>query len=74
MVPILKNKDLQYCDNWHGISLLDVAEELFARSQNHSREVTEDCISGRMCPQGLLKEINRWGLTVSLSKTKKEWL
>ena len=31
VVLVPKKGDLQYCDNWHGISLLDVAGKLFAR-------------------------------------------
>ncbi len=31
IVPIPKKGDLMQCDNWRGISLLDVAGKLFAR-------------------------------------------
>ena len=31
IVPIPKKGDLRSCDNWRGISLLDVAGKLFAR-------------------------------------------
>ena len=31
IVPIPKKDDLGLCDNWRGISLLDVARKVFAR-------------------------------------------
>ena len=37
IVPVPKKDDLQYCDNWRGISLLDVVGKLFAR-------IVQDCL------------------------------
>ena len=30
IVPVPKNGDLQFYDNWHGLSLLDVVGKIFA--------------------------------------------
>ena len=30
IVPVLKKDDLQFYDNWHGLSLLDVVGKIFA--------------------------------------------
>ena len=32
IVPIPKKGDLSLCDNWRGVSLLDVGEKLFAKT------------------------------------------
>ena len=40
VVPIPKKGDLQSCENWHGISLLDVVGKVFARV---IRETAGDC-------------------------------
>ena len=37
LVPVPKKEDLSSCDNWRGISLLDVVGKLFARVLNDCR-------------------------------------
>ena len=45
VVPISKKGDLHSCDNWHGISLLDVVGKLFARIlQRRLQSVAEDIL------------------------------
>ena len=47
VVPITKKGDLQHCDNWHGISLLDVVRKLFARVIQERLQV----IAERLLPE-----------------------
>ena len=35
LVPVLKKGDLSVCDNWRGISLLDVMDKLFQQLSQH---------------------------------------
>ena len=39
LVPVPKRGDLSVCDNWRGISLLDVMGKLFARIINDRLQV-----------------------------------
>ena len=42
IVPVTKNGDFQSCDNWSGISLLDVVGKIFAWiSQDHLQAIAE---------------------------------
>ena len=45
IVPVPKKGDLQSCDNWRGISLLDVVGKLFARViQERLQHIAEDIL------------------------------
>ena len=57
IVPIPKKGNLRLCDNWRGISLLDVAGKLFAsiiqtRMQSSAEEVLPDSQCGFRCGRG----------------------
>jgi len=57
VVPIPKNSDLSQCDNWRGISLLDVGGKLFAkiiqnRLQTMAQRVLPDSQCGFRCGRG----------------------
>lgn len=55
VVPIPKKGDLRYCDNWRGISLLDVAGKVFARLiQQRLQTVAEEVVPESQC--GFRKE------------------
>ena len=50
VVPIPKKGDLQHCDNWRGISLLDVVGKLFARViQEHLQVIAEKVLPESQC-------------------------
>ena len=50
IVPIPKKGDLMNCDNWHGISLLDVVGKVFARIiQNRLQAIAEDILPESQC-------------------------
>ena len=50
IVPIPKKGDLQSCDNWRGIRLLDVVGKIFARVvQNRLQKVAEDILPDSQC-------------------------
>jgi len=50
LVPVPKKGDLSYCDNWKGISLLDVMGKLFARVLNDRLKlVVERAVSDSQC-------------------------
>ena len=53
LVPVPKKGDLSSCDNWRGISLLDVMGKLFARMLNDRLQLAvEGAISDFQCVQG----------------------
>ena len=50
LVPIPKKGDLTQCDNWRGISLLDVVGKLFAKViQKRLQRVVEDALPDSQC-------------------------
>ena len=50
IVPIPKKGDLMNCDNWRGISLLDVVGKVFARIiQNRLQAIAEDILPESQC-------------------------
>lgn len=50
MQPIPKKGDLKKCDNWKGISLLDVAGKVFGRIlQDRLQTVAEKVLSESQC-------------------------
>ena len=50
IVPIPKKGDLTRCDNWRGISLLDVAGKVFARIlQDRLQAVAEEILPESQC-------------------------
>lgn len=50
IVPIPKKGDLQQCDNWRGISLLDVAGKVFARLiQERLSSIAERLLPDSQC-------------------------
>eukprot|EP00117_Sycon_ciliatum_P038167 scpid28799/ scgid28415/ Transposon TX1 uncharacterized 149 kDa protein; ORF 2 len=50
IVPIPKKGNLRVCDNWRGISLLDVVGKLFARIiHDHLEEIAEDILPDTQC-------------------------
>ena len=50
IVPVPKKGDLQSCDNWRGISLLDVVGKLFARIiQERLQHIAEDILPESQC-------------------------
>ena len=50
IVPIPKKGDLRSCDNWPGISLLDVAGKLFARIiQNRLQDIAKFDLPDSQC-------------------------
>ena len=50
IVPIPKKGNLRVCDNWRGISLLDVVGKLFARIiQDRLEEIAEDILPDTQC-------------------------
>ena len=50
LVPVPKKGDLSCCDNWRGISLLDVMGKLFARVLNNRLQlVVEETVSDSQC-------------------------
>ena len=50
VVPIPKKGDLRLCDNWRGISLLDVVGKLFARvMQDRLQVLAEDVLPDSQC-------------------------
>ena len=49
-MPVPKRDDLSICDNWRGISLLDVMGKLFARVINDRLQtVAEDSVADSQC-------------------------
>ena len=50
LIPVPKKGDLTICDNWRGISLLDVVGKLFAKViQKRLQGVVEDVVSDSQC-------------------------
>ena len=50
LVPVPKKGDLSCCDNWRGISLLDVMSKLFVRVLNNRLQlVVEETVSDSQC-------------------------
>ena len=50
IVPIPKKGDLNVCDNWQGISLLDVVGKIFARIiQDRLQTIAEDFLPASQC-------------------------
>ena len=50
IVPIPKKGDLRECDNWRGISLLDVAGKVFARViQERLQVIANDILPESQC-------------------------
>ena len=50
LVHVPKKRDLTVCDNWRGISLLDVVGKLFAKViQKRLQGVVEDVVSDSQC-------------------------
>ena len=50
IVPIPKKSNLSSCDNWRGISLLDVAGKVFAKTlQKRLQTVAEDVLLHTQC-------------------------
>lgn len=50
LVPVPKKGDLSLCDNWRGISLLDVMGKLFARVINDRLQLmVEEVVSDSQC-------------------------
>ena len=50
IVPIPKKGNLQSCDNWRGISLLDVAGKVFARIvQDRLQVIAESILPDSQC-------------------------
>ena len=50
IVPIPKKGDLKHCDNWRGISLLDVVGKVFARIlQERLQVVSEKVLPESQC-------------------------
>ena len=50
IVPVPKNHDLQFCNNWRGISLLDVVSKLFAQIiQDHLQVIAEGLLLDSQC-------------------------
>ena len=50
LVPVPKKGDLSFCDNWRGISLLDVMGKLFVRVLNNRLQlVVEETVSDSQC-------------------------
>ena len=50
LVPVPKKGDLSLCDNWRGISLLDVMGKIFARVLNDRLQlVVEEVVSDTQC-------------------------
>ena len=48
--PVPKKRDLSFCDNWRGISLLDMMGKLFARVLNDRLQlVVEEAVSDSQC-------------------------
>ena len=53
VVPVPKKGDLQCCDNWWGISLLDVAGKLFARIvQDRLQRIADHILPESQCGLG----------------------
>ena len=50
IVPIPKNGDLSVCDNWSGISLLDIGGKLFAKIiQSRHQDVVGEVLPDSQC-------------------------
>ena len=50
LVPVPKKGDLSCCDNWRGISLLNVMSKLFSRVLNDKLQlVVEETVSDSQC-------------------------
>jgi len=50
IVPVPKKDDLQFCDNWRGISLLDVVGKIFGQIiQNRLPVITEGLLPNSQC-------------------------
>ena len=50
IVPIPKKGDLKDCDNWRGISLLDVVGKVFARViQERLQQLAEEILPDSQC-------------------------
>ena len=50
LVPVPKKGDLSLCDNWRGISLLDVVGKVLAKViQQHLQAVVEEVVADSQC-------------------------
>jgi len=50
LVPVLKKGDLTKCNNWRGISLLDIMGKLFGKIlQRRLQELAEEVLSDSLC-------------------------
>ena len=50
LVPIPKKRDLTVCDNWRGISLLDVVGKVFTKIiQSRLQSVAEEVLPDSQC-------------------------
>ena len=50
LASTFKKGDLTQCDNWHGISLLDMMEKLFVKViQGRLQAVVEDVLTDSQC-------------------------
>ena len=50
LVPVPKKGDLSLCDNWRGISLLDVVGKVFAKViQQRLQPVVEEVVADSQC-------------------------
>jgi len=66
MVPIPPKRDLSICDNWRGISLLDVVGKVFARvMQMRLQIVAEEILPESQCGFRKRKGMCRYGVRVS---------
>ena len=55
LVPVPKKGDLTMCDNWRGISLLDVVEKVIARIINESLQLlAEEVLPDTQCCQDMI--------------------
>jgi len=60
-VPVPKKGDLSVCDNWMGISLLDVMGKLFMRILNDRlQSVVEESVADSQCGLGPVEAVQIW--------------
>ena len=82
-MPIPKKGDLRLCDSWRGISLLDVVGKVFARilqerllviTERESSQIRNVDFGGgeafKKATAEFVSTAAKWGLTISLEKTK----
>ena len=82
IVPIPKKGDLQQCDNWRGISLLDVAGKVFARViQERLSLIAERLLpdsqcgfrKGRGCVDMVLQAYSQEAITLLQNHLFRNW-